>query len=204
MSLPPPIILYRTVLLEMHLTWRARREEVGMVTSSRAKRVVIVTLPPTNLSQATRQRTKPPELFSNNSSSTVLPPPPIFTIHLLHPFCHPSLLSSLSLISTCCQLFSCSDFVDRQHVRHRATLWGSFLPFFIFTITVWFLAPLCTMLSNKNIVKEQFLVSDSLHFHFCPPPLSLFWNVFKMTLVGPDLSHKILPRQVGGHFGCQF
>lgn len=51
---PPPVFLYRTVLLEMYLTWRARREEVDMVTSSRAKRVVIVTLPPTNLPQATR------------------------------------------------------------------------------------------------------------------------------------------------------
>lgn len=60
------------------------------------------------------------------------PPPPIFTIYILHPFCHPSLLSSLSLTSTCCQLFSCGDFVDRQHVRHRATLWGSFFPFFYF------------------------------------------------------------------------
>lgn len=51
---PPPVFLYRTVLLEMHLTWRARREEVDMVKSSRAKRVVIATLPPTNLPQPTR------------------------------------------------------------------------------------------------------------------------------------------------------
>lgn len=50
---PPLVFLHRTVLLEMRLTWRARREEVGLVTSSRAKRAA-ASLPPTKQPQATR------------------------------------------------------------------------------------------------------------------------------------------------------